>query len=155
MKELIKYSRMINMKGAWDYQCRPCTALWGTVCVFLPLTCPGWCWWCWFCQRRWRSWSGSQSHGRSAEPHLPARKHRQTQISFFCGTFFFLLQNSSKAVRCPHLHLLLVVLTGHVQNKHAIAKRADGDACKHSTTISGYFLFKMSITIPNHVTNTR
>lgn len=96
MEALIKYSRMINMKGAGDYQCRLCTALWGTVCVFLPLTCPGWCWWCWFCQHRWRSWSGSRSHGRSAEPHLPARKHRQTQISFSVGRFFSFFKTAAK-----------------------------------------------------------
>lgn len=95
-------------------------------------------------------------HMVALQNHISLRGNTgRRKLVFSVGLFFFLLQNSSKAVRCPHLHLLLVVLTGHVQNKHAIAKRADGDACKHSTTISGYFLFKMSITIPNHVTNTR
>lgn len=36
---------------------------------------------------------------------------------------------------CPRLHLLFVVVTGHVQNKQAIAERADGDTCRGRTVL--------------------
>lgn len=43
-------------------------------------------------------------------------------------------QKATTAVTLPYL--LLIVLTGHVQNEHPIAERAHGDACLKKRKLS-------------------
>lgn len=104
--------------------------------AFLLLTCPGWCWCCLSCRHRSQSWSRSQSHGRSAERHLPGRKpsNRQgenTQQSVF--TLWGLARFQWFMHTGPRFHLLFVVVAGHVQDEQAVAERADWDACRGRT----------------------
>lgn len=87
------------------------------------LTCPGWCWCCWFCRHRWRSWSRSRSRARFAKSRHPEKNPPQTR---------WVRKPPNSEPKTAFCYLLFVVVTGHVQNKKAVAERADRDAWEQS-----------------------